>query len=366
MSNSDGNGEGSQSLPGLGRMLATILAAAAVLYPFGLLVFERQLEVAFSLDSRIAWHLTSLLSQPEVIIHGMQALIAPSTLLLAAFYIIYSVAAPIHALNAIEGRRLLVLNDKVKQAKVERDKFVADLRAKCSRTEQELESLETVSASDYADSTVPYPDLAARRNRLDQLRVTVDSIRNTITESDKRDSALQSDLKNIEPDIRRAERFQNWSWALAGALGVVLVLSPIVYIATDFSFTKLFWASIAALAVMCAAFCVYRHAETNPGKWYRFSQWLLYGLACAYASALIVGYFTASASRYNLLPSITVGVRGARPVKGWLVNEAGGNWYVIIPPVTRVDAHKRTYTIPAQVRVIRDAETDSVVMGSRN
>lgn len=75
---------GGVSLSNVERVITVILAIAGPLYPFGLLVVQRQLSASdYRLDADTAWHAVFLMPQARIIAEGIQALKAPPALLFA-------------------------------------------------------------------------------------------------------------------------------------------------------------------------------------------------------------------------------------------------------------------------------------------
>jgi len=76
------------SVPNVRTTVSFLAASIVILYPFGVLIFERQLEFAYALDTRTAWHAVTVVSQIEVVVHGLQILVAPQTLEFAVIFIV--------------------------------------------------------------------------------------------------------------------------------------------------------------------------------------------------------------------------------------------------------------------------------------
>jgi len=353
------------SPPSLGSVLATIVGTAALLYPFGLLVFERQLELAYNFDSTTAWHITSLIAQNEVVTHGLQSLITPATLVLAVSYLFNAVMPAWHASRAFRSTSMVretqgnmgevkaVLGTAEAEVAKMRDAHAESI-AKQAAIEEELRQSGTVDA---ADRTAIEDQISrARTEGAASLAAGEDQISQAIAKA-------QAILAQAELLVKGEQRQERVQWVFAGPLAVIAVASPVTLIVTQPSLANVLWSIVAVVSVLAAIYFSYRHIRLNQGKLLPFSQWLLWGLVLAYGAVLITAYFSLSVPRSGLLPPITVVVRGGHQVTGGIVNEVDRNWYIVVSPVTAMNGHKRITTRPAQVRVIGDTETESVVIG---
>jgi len=329
-------------------------------------VFERQLELAYNFDSTTAWHITSLIAQTEVITHGLLALITPLPLALAVSYVFNAVMPAWHASRAFRSTSMVretqgnmrgvkaVLGTAAEAAVATMRDAHAESIAKLAAIEEELRQSGTIDAADRAAveeqisraRTEAAASLAAGEEQINQGRAKVQAV-----------------LAQAEPLVKVEQRRERVQWVFAGLLAVIAVASPVTLIVTQPSLANVLWSIVVVVFVLAAIYFSYRHIRLNQGKLLPFSQWLLWGLVFAYGSALITAYFSLSVPRSGLLPPITVVVRGGHPVTGGIVNEVDRNWYIVVSPVTAMNGHKRITTRPAQVRVIGDTETESVVIG---
>lgn len=383
-------------LPSLATMLALVVGVASLLYPFGLAVMERQLELAYQLDSATAWHVTSLMSNTEVVVHGIHALMSTPTLILVLQYIAMiilvglGIVSTSHMKVVLKKRFELMARLKVMRENIGRVKTtISETREQNVHLDGEMKALE-LKRTDQLNKTnvlndltirfasftyVPQADIDARINTVKDFRTDdkvmekrLSQLTSHLSESKELADKYDEELKQKEMEISDTEKKIKSNLFERIAPNIILyaaIITPLFLVI--FSSLK---GTISVLSIIVTYFLsslgsyfISRHvAASTTENLLRFSRWLLWSVLFAYGAALIASYSTASATANGLLPSVRITRHGAPPVSGSLLNHVDGSWYIVLSPVIKESHHKKIVVQRAQVEEIRGDQTDTVTL----
>jgi len=399
------------SVPSLRTALSFLVASVAVLYPFGLLIFERQLQFAYALDTPTAWHAVTVISQIEVVLHGLQVLAAPRTIQFGVTFIVFVVT--IGLLSRTTYAYLSVKRMAKNLWKTKRQykwdpwaNFTASqLEDMVRSTERKLASLHVQLAERHAQehvttdridslrhelkgiegrSSEPIEDLIRRiqvvslRQQLNEECQTLETTRTLITSTEKAiahqqktkpvfQEALAAKIMDAtpSPDIKQETLSLPWRvklmlWAVPSLLLALVGYQSLVQPPTILD--KILALLLVVPTSSIGTGLAYRHFQLSDDNYLPPSTWLLWSAIFGYVAALILAYFSTTASPNGLLPFATVSTRN-QSVCGALLNVSDFDWYIIQSPRLNTLCRPSRPTLVAQVMVVFNFETTGVVFG---